>query len=429
LDYDLAAAVARTQASALIPKNYRGVGELKLRDSFVLGANTKLLIVEDQSKILWSIPARFEQGHLRRAHVGDGASEDLITALVEQKSFNNFSFQNFAARHVRGEKEISADQTNESVVVGDQVVVKWQTKLQKNQAAPAKLIALHDQSFEATPPLWGLASWRDPRTPSDRYLLASAISFVKDGQDGWEWCVGDLIDYLANKKSLLDAAHPLEVLGTITGNFHANLADGSSCDDWSSKYWLAIAQREFRDALSEVQNEAGTRLKDLSFGIYDQIQQISKIETTPVTRIHGDLHVGQFLRASDAPTSDQASYFIIDFDGNPLDNGLDTDLPAATDVASMLQSIDHVGRIVLRKNEGTSAKMVTTWIRASQQKFMAGYSLALQQRGFQHLLDERLLRPFRIRQELREYLYAARHLPRWGYIPDSAMPALLKEES
>ena len=291
------------------------------------------------------------------------------------------------------------------------------------------MIALHDQSFEATPPLWGLVSWRDPRTPSDRYLLASAISFVKDGRDGWDWCVGDLIDYLANKKSLCDAVNPLEVLGTITGNFHANLADGSSCDNWSSEYWLAIAQRELRDALSEVQNEAGTRLKDLSFGIYDQIQQISKIETTPVTRIHGDLHVGQFLRAFDAPTADQASYFIIDFDGNPLDNGLDQNLPAATDVASMLQSIDHVGRIVLHKNEGTPAKMVATWIRESQQKFMVGYRSALQQRGFQHLLDERLLRPFRIRQELREYLYAARHLPRWGYVPDSAMPALLKEDS
>ena len=148
-----------------------------------------------------------------------------------------------------------------------------------------------------------------------------------------------------------------------------------------------------------------------------------------MTRIHGDLHVGQFLRAFDAPTADQANYFIIDFDGNPLDDGLDQNLPAATDVASMLQSIDHVGRIVLYKNEGTPAKMVANWIRESQQKFMVGYRSALQQRGFQHLLDERLLRPFRIRQELREYLYAARHLPRWGYIPDSAMPALLKEDS
>ena len=33
--------------------------------------------------------------------------------------------------------------------------------------------------------------------------------------------------------------------------------------------------------------------------------------------------------------------------------------------------------------------------------------------------------PFAVEQECREYVYAARHLPRWLYVPDAALPALL----
>ena len=35
--------------------------------------------------------------------------------------------------------------------------------------------------------------------------------------------------------------------------------------------------------------------------------------------------------------------------------------------------------------------------------------------------------PFRMQQVLREIIYAARHLPRWMYVPDAALPALLDE--
>ncbi len=37
------------------------------------------------------------------------------------------------------------------------------------------------------------------------------------------------------------------------------------------------------------------------------------------------------------------------------------------------------------------------------------------------------LRAFRTQQVLREIIYAAKHLPRWMYVPDAALPALLDE--
>jgi len=47
--------------------------------------------------------------------------------------------------------------------------------------------------------------------------------------------------------------------------------------------------------------------------------------------------------------------------------------------------------------------------------------------GRSHLLDESLLPALRVRQVVREYLYAARHLPHWRYVPHSALPALIAQ--
>ena len=48
--------------------------------------------------------------------------------------------------------------------------------------------------------------------------------------------------------------------------------------------------------------------------------------------------------------------------------------------------------------------------------------------GLAELYDPGALRAFRLQQVLREIVYAARHLPRWMYVPDAALPALLDEE-
>ena len=45
------------------------------------------------------------------------------------------------------------------------------------------------------------------------------------------------------------------------------------------------------------------------------------------------------------------------------------------------------------------------------------------------LYDAGLLKAFRMQQVLREIVYAAQHLPRWTYVPDAALPALLDEGS
>jgi len=91
----------------------------------------------------------------------------------------------------------------------------------------------------------------------------------------------------------------------------------------------------------------------------------------------------------------------------------------------MLQSIDHVGRVVDRRVAGADPTKVQRWIAEAQATFLAAYEQRLARRQMTDLLDRRLLMPFQVEQECREFLYAVRHLPRWRYVPDQALQALI----
>jgi maltokinase len=90
----------------------------------------------------------------------------------------------------------------------------------------------------------------------------------------------------------------------------------------------------------------------------------------------------------------------------------------------MARSIDHVGRIVARRRPGAEDD-VARWCREARARFLAAYRAGLGRDG-PRLFDERLLHPLEVAQELHEYVYAARYLPRWVAIPDAALPALLE---
>jgi maltokinase len=95
--------------------------------------------------------------------------------------------------------------------------------------------------------------------------------------------------------------------------------------------------------------------------------------------------------------------------------------PAARDVAGMLASIDHVARVVNYRTEGLDPRPAVIWIAHAQDAFLAAYQSALAAAGQRALLDDRLLRPLMLDQECREFVYSARHLPHWRYVPDAVL--------
>ena len=108
---------------------------------------------------------------------------------------------------------------------------------------------------------------------------------------------------------------------------------------------------------------------------------------------------------------------ITDFDGNPLADSSERRLPQSPliAVASMVQSIDHVGRIVVKRRYPDRCAEVDEFIRVAVDAALVAYGP----------VDREVLHALRVAQELHEYLYAATHLPRWMYVPAAALPALL----
>ena len=130
-------------------------------------------------------------------------------------------------------------------------------------------------------------------------------------------------------------------------------------------------------------------------------------------RIHGDLHAGQFLRAGPV-------MLVTDFDGNPMQDALGRARPQSPlrDVASMLQSIVHVGAVVVKRRRPDRATDVDRFA-------VEAVDIALNAYEQTHSLDRQLLRAFQVAQELHEYAYSIRHLPHWRYVADDALPRLL----
>ncbi|MDT7757637.1 MAG: maltokinase, partial [Mycobacterium sp.] len=142
---------------------------------------------------------------------------------------------------------------------------------------------------------------------------------------------------------------------------------------------------------------------------------------TPVLEGHGDLHVGQVLRAD-------GRFVVTDFDGNPVLPATQRALPipAALDVAGMTQSLAHAA-IVARKYTTLDPAALADVDAECRAALLDAYTTRLAELGHAGLFDPSALRAFRTQQVLREIIYAARHLPRWMYVPDAALPALLDE--
>src|SRR4029079_17795440 len=81
----------------------------------------------------------------------------------------------------------------------------------------------------------------------------------------------------------------------------------------------------------------------------------------------GDLHVGQIL-------SWPGGLAVIDFDGNPTlgDEANDIRQPVERDVAQLLMSLDHVGRIVVKDRGGDPDGAVEAWIATQRRHILAG---------------------------------------------------------
>jgi len=404
------------------------VGATRLSDDHWVG------VFSDAADQLLAAPFRVADGSLVRATPGDGAAATLAHLLAVGGRLGDVGFSvtslvpgvGEAVRPGTDERAMDVDQTHESVVVGEAAVVKWAVHAEPTPA-PELIAQLTMAGFTEMPRPWGFVTWADGRRD---VLIASVGQFLPGASDGWTWAVLDAGDFAARGGDLEDSIDALEVVGTVVADMHAAMATPTEvmpnpmqpAGVTDVDEWRRLARSLLDEAVGSVDGDEGARLVELKGQMEDVFGAFGEVTGTMTIPVHGDLHIGQVLRWD-------GGYAVGDFDGNPV---LPVALrllpqPAARDVAGMLQAIDHVGRVVLRRVEGADAGLVSVWISEAQARFLGAYRERLSERGRPQLLDERLLRPFQVEQECREFLYAVRHLPRWRYVPDQALQALFPQ--
>ena len=319
-------------------------------------------------------------GPWRRARPGDGLS--AFVAGVPEAS----------------ERPIGVDQTHESVVVGERAVLKWFRRVGPGPSRASILIAhLAEVGFDRIPAPLGSLAWRSPSGVD--LTLAQGDTFLPDARDGWEWSL--------ERADAGDAEVGREI-GRLVADLHRALATPSSVIEhplgsagredvgrWRAE---AIATLDMAVALTP-----DAELAAWAPRIRAEIEGIDRA-SVPIQPVHGDLHVGQVLRSA-------AGLAVIDFDGNPTlaEAANAVRQPRERDVAQMLTSLDHVGRVVEERGGGGRS----AWIAETRAEFLAVIGP----------LDEELLTAFEIEQECRELVYSARFLPRWRYAPMATLRA------
>jgi maltokinase len=421
--------VATTPASALLPSRHRREadrvhGPLHLVDAFDLGPFV-VAVVADEDGTHYPAPLVRADDGWRRAAEGDGASAALAAAPTDLVDAGDFSWSRWESADpgLGAERAVEADQTNESVVVDDRLVVKWTVRSDLGpEPAPSRLRALAAAGFEQTPRPHAILTWRGA-------LVATVVAYLPGARDGWAWAVDDVRALCRDEIGLDAAVAPAAELGDLTARMHHALRHQTAAPKPAgadrAAAWTHRALAELSEAVLLVGGDEGELLHQLEPAARQVIEQLASAADTPVTDVHGDLHVGQVLRWR-PPGSAAAAYSVTDFDGNPVLSADDrvAPAPAAVDVAGLLQSLDHVGRVVVHRTPGVDTELVARWTTLAQRSLVAAYR-EVDDASVHRLLDERLLRPLRVRQVVREHLYAVRHLPHWRYVPHAALPALL----
>jgi maltokinase len=415
----LASRVASTRASTFLPDRLAErtpEGPIAVADDLELGRGRWLLVLQVAEALLAS--AVVEEGDgFRRAGVGDGVAETLVALTAAGRERASFSFRRLGEFGPwTDERAIDVDQSNESVVVGERAVVKRWVWMAPDNPRPIVLPEhLVVAGFTEMPVPLGHAVWHHGAGVAP---IASVATYLPDARDGWDWYV-DLVDRSIDDLSV-DAVEPAAALGALTARLHVALATPTRVlpspsaaahqDDVAG--WRRDAERDLDAALTSIDGEEGRRLHEQERAIRAAINRLPIRQTTTIP-IHGDLHVGQFLRWRDGLA-------VSDLDGDPLGLGGLSGSPAK-DVAGLVQSLDHVGRIVERRR-GVS---ISGWVNDAVGQCLRAYREELADRGAGSLFDEEFLAPLRVAQELHEFVYSASYLPGWRYVPDRSLAALL----
>ncbi|AGF73104.1 phosphotransferase [Corynebacterium halotolerans] len=291
---------------------------------------------------------------------------------------------------------ISGEQSNTSLIfsddTADRLMVKVFRKLEPGVNPDVELLSKIPDCPNVAPVL----GWVTEEIDGEDHVLAMVQDFVADARDGWKFALGF---------AALDASFGAEaaLLGEATRAVHTALADAFPTEEVPATE-LTRSLEEHLDhlvarapVLEPYADAARERYRALGDG------------THTVQRIHGDLHLGQVLRAPEA-------YVLIDFEGEPARPLAERRRPdsALRDVAGIIRSLDYAAHFHSHSGEQGPAAPAE-WAAGATREFLAGYGV-----GASPLLDAYVLD-----KALYEVVYESDNRPGWVDIPLEAVKRLV----
>ncbi len=318
---------------------------------------------------------------------------------------------------------LSGEQSNTSVVYGEEYVLKIFRRLWPGHNPDLELNAALAGSPHVSPPHgWIETDLGDGAEDAPPTTLAMLQQYLRSATDGWVLAatsVRDLYNTPATPPGSAggDFAGEAARLGSATATVHRHLARDLPTDVLSSAALRRVAhamEQRLRRAVAEVpQLEEHVKTLRAAFETFAEVSA-----PLPVQRVHGDYHLGQVVRTD-------TGWVLLDFEGEPgapIDERQRLSSPLR-DVAGMLRSFDYAARyqLVGNANEKTLAPVARSWARHNREAFCAGYANG---GGVDPEKHQAVLRAFEYDKAVYEVMYEARNRPTWLRIPLDSIAAL-----
>jgi trehalose synthase-fused probable maltokinase len=315
-------------------------------------------------------------------------------------------------------RRLMVEQSNTSVVLGEKVILKIIRKLEAgvNPEHEVGRFLATKTSFRATPTLLGALNLDGPAGAT----LAVAHRFVPDATDGWKYA----LDRLRQERALGERfLGEMRELGQRLGELHNAFASASPDDPAFAPEPLLLEDLQRWSAsivgeLGVTLADAGRLHPDLEGRRESLIEHAKRLAHVAPSgqkiRIHGDLHLGQVLRANE-------QWLIFDFEGEPARTftARREKYSALRDVAGMIRSFDYAEATVALEGGEPRGR-----VGPSRDAFLEGYKKATQGAPFlpaDSATFDVMLRAFELEKLLYEVRYELQNRPDWVRIPVQAL--------
>jgi maltose alpha-D-glucosyltransferase/alpha-amylase len=323
---------------------------------------------------------------------------------------------------------LSAEQSNSSVLLEQQAVLKLLRKIQPGVHPDLEMVRyLTDHGYAHVPPLLGEVTQWERGTSS---VVMMVQRFVYNQGDGWQWTLG-VLERLATAEQFTFSNYEnfAAKLGARLAEMHAVLARASDDEAFAPEpadagYADTLVQRvidgiDRAAALIEARQDPqllakGGLLLDRREPLSERVRAVARAAIGRTrTRIHGDLHLGQVLVTGN-------DVMFIDFEGEPaksMEERRAKDF-AIRDVAGILRSFDYAAAVAEAARpaaaDSEGARTTERYERfrdAAADAFLNGYA------PDGEALRDPLLDLFLIDKAAYEVAYEAANRPDWLHVP------------